>query len=241
MRNLFADSINLLDRVKRNTWGRPPGYEEHLATLRRDPRGFVILREPMNDSGAHPHSYIDFECEFAAARIKALRPQQILDIGSYRQFVVGLAAGYAVTSLDVRDRPPRVPGETVLTGDAKRLPLPDGTFDCVVSLCSIEHFGLGRYGDDFDPSADEKAAAEMVRVLRPGGTLVLSTTITSGPPALVFNAHRIYGASQIHGLLQPLIPVEEKCFNVRTGPCDRTGISSTPGTWDVFCGSFRKP
>lgn len=241
MRNIAGRLARLLSRLKWNTWAKPPRYEEHLAALRRAPMGFRILREPMDDSGAHPHSYIDFECEFAAAQVKALLPREILDIGSYRQFVAGLAAGHTITSLDVRDRPPRVPGETVLTADAKALPLPDGSFDCVVSLCSIEHFGLGRYGDEFDPSADERAAREMARVLRPGGMLILSTTITRGPPTLAFNAHRIYDVARIRELFGSLVPVEEKYFSLAAGPCEPAHLRDTPGTWDVYCGSFRKP
>ncbi len=195
---------------------------------------------PMNDVGSHPSTHIDFECEFAAAQIAALRPSNLLDIGSYRQFVVGLAAGYAVTSLDVRERAPSLPRETVLTGDAKRLPLADASVECIVSLCAIEHFGLGRYGDPFDIDADRTAAAEMRRVLRPGGKLILSTTITSGPAVLAFNAHRIYTYDMVHELTSGLRVVEERFFSHKGGVCDRSSVSDVLGVWDVYCGCFQK-
>jgi ubiquinone/menaquinone biosynthesis C-methylase UbiE len=47
-------------------------------------------------------------------------------------------------------------------GDAQALPFPDGSFDtvvCTLSLCAIPN--------------DQRAVAEMVRVLRPGGRLLL--------------------------------------------------------------------
>lgn len=51
-----------------------------------------------------------------------------------------------------------------LTGDARRLPLPDASFDMVVSFETLEHFAEH---DDF--------LREVRRVLRPGGRLLLST------------------------------------------------------------------
>ncbi|MET8776879.1 class I SAM-dependent methyltransferase [Nocardia sp. NPDC004654] len=48
-------------------------------------------------------------------------------------------------------------------GDALALPYPDGTFDCVIASEILEHI-----------PADDAAIAELVRVLRPGGTLVVT-------------------------------------------------------------------
>ena len=45
--------------------------------------------------------------------------------------------------------------------DARELPFPDGAFDVVFSLSSIEHFG--------GPRDVARAAREMGRVLKPGG------------------------------------------------------------------------
>lgn len=51
--------------------------------------------------------------------------------------------------------------------DARRLDVPDGSFDVVFSLSSIEHFG--------HPRAIAEAAREMGRVLRPGGHAFIAT------------------------------------------------------------------
>ncbi len=53
---------------------------------------------------------------------------------------------------------------TTLVGDATQMPLADDAFDAVVSLNTLEHID--------DP---KRAAAEMLRVLRPGGTVFIHT------------------------------------------------------------------
>jgi SAM-dependent methyltransferase len=56
---------------------------------------------------------------------------------------------------------------SVKSMNALQLEFPDGSFDVVYSLSSIEHFG--------GPHEIEQAAREMSRVLRPGGHLVIVT------------------------------------------------------------------
>lgn len=73
----------------------------------------------------------------------------------------------------------------LVRGDALRLPFPDGAFDAVMSISSLEHFPSG---------AD--AISEMARVLRPGGSLVLSADSVGGRdrwPHLATAHDRRYG------------------------------------------------
>lgn len=200
------------------------------------------------EGGSHPEDYTHYECQFAARHIQRLKPERILDIGSYRHFVIGLLARQPVTTVDVRPRRPVLANEVVVTCDAKALRLPDDTFDIVTSLCSLEHFGLSRYGDAFDPDADLRAMAEQIRVLKPGGRLVFSTTITRARPTIVFNAHRIYSYDMLHAMCDGLRCEEEAFYSIRLGRMctldevtNDAGRPGDPPAFDIYLGCWQKP
>lgn len=60
------------------------------------------------------------------------------------------------------EAPPWATAQTV-TGDARTLPYPDNTFDCVIASEILEHI-----------RDDDTAIAELIRVLKVGGTLVVT-------------------------------------------------------------------
>lgn len=63
-------------------------------------------------------------------------------------------------------------------------------FDLVTCLSTIEHVGLGRYGDPLDPWGDVRLAQNLRKIVRPGGFVVMSFPVGAG--CVVFNMHRIY-------------------------------------------------
>lgn len=71
--------------------------------------------------------------------------------------------------------------------------------DFVFCYSSIEHDGLGRYGDKINPAADLESIAKFYCLLRPGGMLFLG--LPMGLDAVVFNAHRVYGKIRLKLLL----------------------------------------
>lgn len=78
--------------------------------------------------------------------------------------------GYHVLGLDLddaalRDARRRAPAATFVRGDMRRLPLASSSMDAV--LCMWQSFG------HFDADTNIAALAEMARVLRPGGRLLL--------------------------------------------------------------------
>ena len=60
-----------------------------------------------------------------------------------------------------------------------------------MTFSSVEHAGLGRYGDALNPWADVLEIARAHCVTKPGGSLVIG--VMYGSDTVVWNAHRIYG------------------------------------------------
>ena len=64
-------------------------------------------------------------------------------------------------------------------------------FDGILSHSSLEHPGLGRYGDALNPWADLLSVARSYCVTKDDGFLVLG--LPTGNDTVFFNAHRMYG------------------------------------------------
>ena len=65
------------------------------------------------------------------------------------------------------------------------------TFDAMVSFSSLEHSGLGRYGDSLNPWGDLITMAKAWCLIKPKGRALVG--VPSGLDAILFNAHRNYG------------------------------------------------
>ena len=76
----------------------------------------------------------------------------------------------------------------------------NGNFDSIISYSSIEHSGLGRYGDILDPDGDLKAMKDIYNNLKEDGLLYLGIPV--GPDGLSWNANRIYGKIRLPLLLE---------------------------------------
>jgi hypothetical protein len=86
----------------------------------------------------------------------------------------------------------------------------------LVSFSSIEHDGLGRYGDPINPNGYLAALHEMRSWLSPGGYLLLGIPV--GPEdKVVFNAHRIFGPKSLQHMVD-LFEVEAVVWN---GSCSK--------------------
>ena len=68
-------------------------------------------------------------------------------------------------------------------------------FDVVFSFSSLEHSGLGRYGDPLNPWGDIMSVAEAWCVSGPSAQFAMAvpTSVSAGKDTIMFNAHRVYG------------------------------------------------
>lgn len=120
------------------------------------------------------------------------------DIGSRIDGFIGhlLLAGIDVTMIDIRRFPGEIEHLQTIVDDATDLcQIPDESIESMSALCSLEHFGLGRYGDAVDPEACFRCFDNIQMKLKKGGRLYLSLPI--GIERVEFNAHRIFYASTI--------------------------------------------
>jgi len=120
-----------------------------------------------------------FQDLWVARRIFQRRPERHIDVGSRLDgFVAHLLTFMPVTVLDVRPLTSNVAGLEFVRADATSMAgFADGSVDSISSLHAVEHFGLGRYGDDVDPAGWRTALLSLQRVLRPGGRLYLSVPV----------------------------------------------------------------
>lgn len=72
-------------------------------------------------------------------------------------------------------------------------------FDTVFSYSSLEHSGLGRYGDPISPYGDLEATAQVWCMVKPGGHFIVAVPVSKyRKDCFVFwNAYRLYGAVRL--------------------------------------------
>lgn len=120
------------------------------------------------------------------------------DIGSRLDGFIAhlLSAGIDVTMIDIRKFPEEIEHLYTIVDDATNLhQVADESIESMSALCSLEHFGLGRYGDPIDPEACFKCFANIQKKLKRGSRLYISLPI--GKERVEFNAHRVFYASTV--------------------------------------------
>jgi SAM-dependent methyltransferase len=132
---------------------------------------------------------------WAARVVSRIMPKVHVDISSILHFGTIVSAFVPVKFYDYRPANIELPGYTSDHADLLDLPFESGSVECLSCMHTVEHVGLGRYGDPQDADGDLKAIKELKRVLSPGGNLLFVVPI--GQPKIEFNAHRIYSYAQI--------------------------------------------
>jgi hypothetical protein len=139
-----------------------------------------------------------------ASFIHARTPQRHVDIGSsINGFVAHVASFRKIEVMDIRAL--RSTGHQnihfVQADMMDPRSAPADMTDSISCLHAIEHFGLGRYGDPLDPEGHRKGFRNIVRMLKPHGTVYISFPIGRSNQ-LYFNAHRVFHPTDILTWLQ---------------------------------------
>lgn len=148
---------------------------------------FLNMGQSDGQSGGGQYFYQDI---WALKKLSVLKPNMLYDIGSRFDGFTGQATAICpVTSIDIRPPSFTLPGLFFLKGDILKLPFESNTIAVLSCLHTIEHIGLGRYGDTINPNGFDDALYEIERVIAPGGCLILSMPV--GKERVEFNAQRI--------------------------------------------------
>jgi ubiquinone/menaquinone biosynthesis C-methylase UbiE len=147
------------------------GSGEHFDRLA--PR-YTALRSPAEVDSLTP----------IVAELAQLRGGRVLDVGCGSGSVVRqLAAGYSADAVgldrssEMVETARREGASTYVVGRAEELRFPNASFDVVLARLTVHHLDRPR------------AFAEIRRVLRPGGRLVITTTDPAGFPSFWMQAY----------------------------------------------------
>lgn len=170
-------------------------------------RSYPCLNDRRSTAGTAKGQYFHQDL-LVAQWVFADMPQRHIDVGSRVDgFVAHLASFMPVVVLDIRPlttsaRNLRFVQRDIMESD----PTWDAVADSVSCLHTIEHFGLGRYGDRIDPDGWRLGWENVLRIGKPGATIYLSSMI--GPQRVEFDAHRIFSGRSLLELVAPTCEVE---------------------------------
>jgi hypothetical protein len=179
-----------------------------------------------------------------AARVVAqINPATHIDISSIIHFGTIISAFVPVVFYDYRPANIHLPGYASGKADLTNLPFETNSVESISCMHTVEHIGLGRYGDPIDINGDIKAMKELERVVAINGNLLFVVPI--GNPRIEFNAHRVYAYNTIIERFSGLFLKE---FSLIPDDFENTGYIANPPfelinkqNWGCGCFWFTKP
>ena len=188
-----------LRRIKKHTWFR--NCIDQYENLNKNNR-FKIKRANFYKCLDDNTEITDFDVHYeyhqawAARCLFKISPDKHIDISSRITFNVIISAFIPVEFYDYRPAEIyHLSGLECKRADLCTLDFDDNSIESLSCMHTVEHVGLGRYGDNIDPEGDLKAISELKRVVKEGGHLLFVVPV--GRPRLEFNAHRIYSYEMI--------------------------------------------
>lgn len=141
------------------------------------------------------------EIPFVFQNLDLPKGAKILDFGcSESSLSLHLASlGYRVVGVDLRPYPFTHPNFQFVQGDLLESGFGDAEFDAVIAVSTVEHCGLGAYGDTPRGGGDEEIVREIFRVLRPQGRLLITVPYGRAGAA---SWYRVYDRKALTSLLR---------------------------------------
>ncbi len=152
---------------------------------------YIMIYENFLDSGLASGHYFHQDL-LVANRIFINKPLKHVDIGSRVDgFISHVASFRKIEVIDIRPQNELINNVIFKQFDFMNLPEKFMNYtDSISSLHAIEHFGLGRYGDQIDFNGHMKGLNNVYKMLKKNGKFYFSVPI--GPQRIEFNAHRVF-------------------------------------------------
>ena len=186
---LLVNSLRGLPRFLYDWWNFRKNYQGALIWM-------PCLHDRYKEGGSTKSEY--FWQDLLVARwIHESAPVKHVDIGSRVDgFVAHVASFREIEVIDLRPISSTIPGITFKQADfmnsesMAKIGAELEYCDSLSCLHTIEHAGLGRYGDLIDPTGYRSGIENIASLIADGGTLYLSTPI--GRERVEFNANWVF-------------------------------------------------
>ena len=168
---------------------------------------YPCFSDRFETSGSIPMHYF-YQDLYVARRLYENNPHKHVDIGSRIDgFVAHVAVFREIEVIDIRDIKNTIPNVQFIRADLMSEDFGfAGYCDSISCLHTIEHFGLGRYGDPVNKDGHITGLKNISRMLKQGGRLYLSTVI--GPQRIEFDAHRVFSVRYLIDHLEKTYRIE---------------------------------
>ncbi len=181
--------------------------------------GSIALQMPW----VHNLSERIVEYPFVLRNLNLAQGGLVLDVGCGSSYFPPILAslGYQTYGIDVEDYPVETPNFKFVKTDVRRTGFPDAFFDRILVISTMEHIGIKHFGTAAgssgldDVGADRQAMRELVRILKPGGKILM--TVPFGKIGRVIRNYQRFYTSNSLGLLLDGVSLESEEYYAKQG------------------------
>jgi len=166
-------------------------------------------QDSQDNAGNLGHHYF-WQDLYVAQQISLANPEKHFDIGSSISSFVAHVASFRkihifdIRPLDISNKNIEFIQMDIMDSNKTKVYCNLESLSC---LHTLEHFGLGRYGDPINYYGHEIGFRNMTNMLKEGGKFYLSVPI--GNQCIEFHAHRIFSVQYLLDLIQEHFIIEK--------------------------------
>jgi len=173
---------------------------------------YPCYKDRVETAGTASGAYF-YQDLYVAQRIFDNKPQRHVDIGSRIDgFVAHVASFREIEIFDIRPLSEKTGLPNILFKQADLMQDVDEIHrdytDSISCLHALEHFGLGRYGDEICYDGYKTGFENISKILKQGGTFYFSVPM-GYLQRIEFHAHRVFS-------LKYLLEIIKSCYEIKT-------------------------